>query len=76
MDDPIRRALIDRAKKLKCNSVDIARECVATDGGATPDITTVRRYFSGLVSLNSRYVSQVAEVLGMEMRVKPKPRAT
>jgi hypothetical protein len=70
--DTIRDQIIRRAKKLNMRAIDVARECVDADGGTVPDVGTVRRYFAGIVSLNSRYVSQICDVLGLELRVKRK----
>lgn len=70
MSDTIREAIIARAETLGLTAYAIAKQCVAKDDGPTPDVGTVKRYMSGVVSLNSRYVSQIADVLGLEMRPK------
>ena len=67
MTDTIRETIIARAESLGLTSYAIAKLCV---GEKTPDPDTVRRYLTGAVSLNSRYVSQICEVLGLELREK------
>ncbi len=68
MSDHIRETIIDRAQKLGLTAYAIAKQC---SGERTPDPDTVKRYLSRRVSLNSRYVAQICEVLGLELQ----PRA-
>jgi hypothetical protein len=67
MTDTLRETIIARAENLGLTSYAIAKLCT---GEKTPDPDTVRRYLTGAVSLNSRYVSQICEVLGLELRAK------
>lgn len=67
MIDTIRETIIARAETLGLTAYAIAKQCV---GEKTPDPDTVKRYLSGVVSLNSRYVSQICDVLGLELRPK------
>lgn len=65
--DKLRETIIARAEKLGLTAYAIAKQCA---GEKTPDPDTVKRYMSRLVSLNSRYVSQICDVLGLELRPK------
>ncbi len=74
MSDTIRETIIARAETLGLTAYAIAKQCVGEEGETTPDPDTVRRYMTGAVSLNSRYVSQIADVLGLELRRKTRRR--
>lgn len=65
--DTIRDTIVARAKALDLTAYAVAKQCV---GEKTPDPDTVKRYFTGAVSLNSRYVSQICEALGLELKSK------
>ena len=72
MSDHIRETIIAQAETLGLTAYAIAKQCV---GEKTPDPDTVKRYLNGAVSLNSRYVSQICDVLGLELREKkPRPK--
>jgi hypothetical protein len=66
--DKLRSVIIARAETLGLSAYAIAKQCVAPEGAKTPDPDTVKRYLNGDVSLNSRYVSQICDVLGLELR--------
>jgi hypothetical protein len=68
VSDTLRDTIIARAQLLGLTAYAIAKRC---SGEQTPDPDTVKRYLSGRVSLNSRYVSQMCDVLGLELRQKP-----
>lgn len=70
MRDRIRESIIVQAEKLGMTAYAIAKQCAGEEGETTPDPDTVKRYLSGVVSLNSRYVSQICDVLGLELRVR------
>lgn len=63
--DSLRDTIIAQAESLGLTAYAVARE-------AQLDPQTVKRYMSKKVSLNSRYVSQICEVLGLELRPKRK----
>jgi hypothetical protein len=67
MSDHIRDTIIARAETLGLTAYAIAKQC---EGEKTPDPDTVKRYLNGAVSLNSRYVSQICDVLGLALREK------
>ena len=61
MPDTIRNAIIARADQLGLTAYAISK-------AANLDPQTVKRYLAGRASLNSRYVSAICEVLGLELR--------
>ena len=74
--DTIRDTIAARATELGLSSYAIAGLCSDRYPDAkTPDSDTVRRYIAGPVALNSRYVSQICEVLGLELREKQPAKA-
>ena len=60
-DDPIRETITARAEQLGLTAYAIAKRCEMS-----PE--AVKRYLTGRCSLNSRYVSAICEVLGLELR--------
>lgn len=74
--DTIRETIIARAATLGLTAYAIAKSIQEATGSTSPDVGTVRRYMNGVVSLNSRYVSQICDVLGLELRPKrTKPKS-
>lgn len=68
MTDNIRDTITARANQLGLTAYAIGRETGIDPG-------TVRRYLTGRCSLNSRYVSAICEVLGLELKPsKRQPR--
>lgn len=63
MTDTIRDRITARADQLGLTAYAIGRETGIDPG-------TVRRYLTGRCSLNSRYVSQICDVLGLELQEK------
>ena len=61
--DTIRTTIIARAEQLGLTAYAIAKK-------AELDPQTVKRYLSERCSLNSRYVSQICEVLDLNLTVK------
>jgi len=74
--DTIRETIIARAETLGLTAYAIAKAIHEATGSTSPDVGTVKRYMTGVVSLNSRYVSQICEVLGLELTVKKRKRKT
>ena len=72
--DTIRETIIARASELGLSAYAIAKAIHAATGSKSPDVGTVKRYMTGVVSLNSRYVSQICDVLGLELTVKKRKR--
>lgn len=64
--DPLRIAIVKRALELDLTAYAIAKMC-KPDG---PDSDSVKRYFTGRIALNSRYVSLILEVLGWDGEIK------
>ena len=62
--DTIRDKVIARASALGLTAYALAKQ-------ADLDPGTVKRYMSGAVSLNSRYVSLLCKILELELTVKP-----
>lgn len=68
MTDSIRDTITARADQLGLTAYAIGRETGIDPG-------TVRRYLTGRCSLNSRYVSAICDVLGLELKpTKRQPR--
>lgn len=63
MIDTHQRVIAARAETLGLSAYAIAQS-------AELDPQTVKRYLTGRSSLNSRYVSRICEVLGLELRHK------
>ena len=74
--DTIRETIIARAETLGLTAYAIAKAIHESTGSTSPDVGTVKRYMTGVVSLNSRYVSQICDVLGLELTVKKRKRKT
>lgn len=67
MSDEIQKAISSRAEDLGLTAYAIAKQC---DGKPSKD--AVNRYLRGDCALNSRYVSAICKVLGLELRVAKK----
>lgn len=59
--DHIRRAIIDRAEQLGLTAYAIAKQ-------AEQDPTNLKRYFNGTVSLSSKNISSVCDVLALSLK--------
>jgi hypothetical protein len=70
--DSIRQTIIARASQLGLSAYAIAKAIHEATGTTSPDVGTVKRYLNGTVSLNSRYVSQICDVLDLELTKKKK----
>jgi hypothetical protein len=64
-DDVIQATIARRAAEMRMTAYAISE---AIENG--PSHATAKRYLDGRCSLNSRYVSQICEVLGLELRQK------
>lgn len=67
--DSIREAIIARVEELGYDRryrPDIER--LAVECGGSPGYDALRRYFARIASLNTRYVSTLCGVLGLELR--------
>jgi len=62
-DDHIRDRIIARADELGMSAYAIARQAGIDPG-------TISRYFRGRLSLSSRHIAKVCDVLGLELRTK------
>ena len=65
MTDTIRDTIAARAETLGLTAYAIGQQCEIDPG-------TVKRYLTGRCSLNSRYVSAICDVLGLELKPKSK----
>ena len=65
--DTLRTTIIARAESLGLSAYAIAQQ-------AEMDPQTVKRYLSERCSLNSRYVSQICSVLGLELKPSKRVR--
>ena len=63
--DKIQAVIAARAEKLGLSAYAISQRL-----GGAPSKETVARYLAGRCALNSRYVSALCEVLGLELRVR------
>lgn len=72
--DTLRETIIARAETLGMTAYGIAKAIHEATGSTSPDVGTVKRYMTGVVSLNSRYVSQICEVLGLELVEKKRTK--
>lgn len=63
MTDSIRETITARADYLGLTAYAVAKQC---DPPIDPG--TIKRYFAGRRTLNSRYVSAICKVLGLELR--------
>lgn len=72
--DAIRETIIARAETLGLTAYAITRECKTRHGEQSPSDDAVKRYLSGKCSLNSRYVSQICDVLNLELRPTKKAK--
>ncbi len=72
--DTIRATIIARSNKLGLTGYGIWKLVHAEYPDSKMDLSTVNRYLSGRVSLNSRYVSQICAVLDLELVPRKKAR--
>ena len=62
-EDRIRDAVSARADELGLTAYAISRLC-----GGSPSPEATKRYLTGRCSLNTRYVSAICEVIGLELK--------
>lgn len=64
-DDLIRDTISARAESLGLTAYAISKAC-----GGSPNPEATKRYLTGRCSLNTRYVSQICAVVGLELMPK------
>lgn len=76
MTDHIQQTIAARAAELGLSAYALAQAARELPDAPQPTKETIRRYLDGNCALNSRYVSLLCQILGLELRPRKRRKNT